>query len=211
MRIGLTQRVEMTAHGERRDCLDQQWQALLGQLGYDVVAVPNRLSAPGEWAGRMGLQGLILTGGNDLADLPGASNPAPERDRTEARLLEWATAAGCPVLGVCRGLQLINVWQGGVLTRVDGHVACRHALDVRADEVPGLTRAGDVNSFHAWGVPADGLGEALELLAGDADGRVEALRHRDNPWLGIMWHPEREQPFAEADLQLIRHHFGGSE
>ncbi len=208
MRIGLTQRVEVSAHGERRDCLDQRWQVLLGQIGYDVVAVPNRLSDPGEWVARIGLQGLILTGGNDLAELPGASNPAPERDRTEARLLEWAAATDCPVLGVCRGLQLINVWQGGVLGRVDGHVACRHELEICVDGPPGLSREGEVNSFHAWGVPTDGLGEGLEVLARDAGGSIEALRHHTLPWLGIMWHPEREQPFAEVDLQLIRNHFG---
>ncbi len=209
MRIGITQRVEVVAaYGERRDCLDQQWQVLFEQLGYQLVPAPNRLRNPAEWAVSQALEGLVLTGGNDLADLPGAGNPAPERDRTEAGLLAWARDKACPVLGVCRGLQLINVWQGGALIRVDGHVASRHALAVSVDTVPGLDDGMEVNSFHGWGVPEDGLGEALEVLARAPDGSIEALRHETLPWLGIMWHPEREHPFIDNDLRLIRTVFG---
>ena len=209
MRLAITQRVEVVAaYDERRDCLDQQWQVLFEQLGHQLVPVPNSLQSPAGWADSLNLDGLVLTGGNDLADLPGAGNPAPERDRTEAGLLAWAVDSGCPVLGVCRGLQLINVWQGGVLTRVDGHVACRHRLEVCAGNVPGLTDGMEVNSFHGWGLPADGLGEALEVLARAGDGSIEALRHQTLPWLGIMWHPEREQPFASTDLRLIQTLFG---
>jgi len=91
---------------------------------------------------------------------------------------------------------------------VDGHVASRHALAVSVDTVPGLDDGMEVNSFHGWGVPEDGLGEALEVLARAPDGSIEALRHETLPWLGIMWHPEREHPFIDNDLRLIRTVFG---
>lgn len=212
MRLGITQRVDVVAaYGERRDCLDQQWQVLFDQLGHQLIPVPNRLKAPEAWAEKLALEGLVLTGGNDLADLPGAAKPAPERDYTETQLLVWAERTGYPVLGVCRGLQLINIWQGGTLTRVDGHVACRHALTACGDELPGLEGRSEVNSFHAWGVPGDGLGQDLLALARVQDGFVEALRHRIRPWLGIMWHPERESPFSPQDLELLAGLFGDSE
>ena len=212
MRLGITQRVEVVAaYGERRDCLDQQWQVLFEQLGHQLVPVPNRLKAAQAWAEELALEGLVLTGGNDLADLPGAANPAPERDRTESGLLAWAEDRRCPVLGVCRGLQMINVWHGGVLTRVDGHVACRHPLEVCVGNVPGLADGMEVNSFHGWGVPEDGLGESLEVLARAGDGSIEALRHCMLPWLGMMWHPERESPFSSHDLELLAGLFGDNE
>ncbi|MCG5531304.1 gamma-glutamyl-gamma-aminobutyrate hydrolase family protein [Halorhodospira halochloris] len=53
-------------------------------------------------------------------------------------------------------------------------------------------------------------GDDLEALAWAEDGSVEALRHSDLPWLGIMWHPERDTPTAEADRKLITTHLGAN-
>lgn len=208
--IGITQRVsEIPNRGERRDCLDQQWPVLLEHLGLLAVTLPNRLANPQRHLTELELHGIILTGGNDLAHLPGASNPAPERDQTEYKALEFAAARGLPVLGVCRGLQIMNVYLGGHLVPVTGHTRAQHRLRPETGDsaFEGLT---SVNSFHDWGIIDEGLARDLYPEAKADDGTIEAVRHRRLPWLGIMWHPERTGAFMDADLTLIETLFGTS-
>lgn len=211
MRIGLTQRVELVeGYGERRDCLDQQWATLLASLGHSPIPVPNALQEPQAWFQRVGVDGFILTGGNDLAGLPNASRPAPERDMTEWALLDYAGERQMPVLGVCRGFQVMNVYLGGRLVPVSGHVASRHAVE-RVSESSFFTGYSRVNSFHDWGLDKQGLSDMLIPILCGYDGTIEAARHAKLPWFGMMWHPERESPFAPADLALLEQIFEEAE
>ncbi|MEE1925398.1 gamma-glutamyl-gamma-aminobutyrate hydrolase family protein [Pseudomonas sp. 148P] len=207
MRIAITQRVEQIAgHGERRDCLDQRWAALLEGLGIDAVPVPNGLADPAAWLLRQGIEGLILSGGNDLAHLPAASNTAAERDSTETTLLSQAESRRLPVLAVCRGLQMLNHFLGGELVPLSGHAGCMHPVfPVGIDER--FERYVEVNSFHNWGIAPGTLAPSLLARVRAADESIEAVTHEDLPWVGIMWHPERPSSNAAADSRLIRHLF----
>ena len=136
---------------------------------------------------------------------------APERDITETALLQASIDSGWPVIGVCRGMQVLNVFHGGTLTRLSGHTGVRHALAVRSpmSGLPDLTFDGEVNSFHDFGITPEGLGKGLRSLA-DVDGWPEAFEHDDYRHLGIMWHPERCDPFSSNDL-LLFHRFLGAQ
>lgn len=207
MRIAITQRVERVAsYGERRDCLDQQWAVFMESLDLLALPVPNHLHSPARWLEALEVDGLLLTGGNDLAGLPGASNMAPERDQTEMALLTAASERQMPVLGVCRGMQVINQWLGGTLEPVTGHTAVRHPLNGRPTE-PLFEAFRDVNSFHDWGITPGGLAETLEAQLYSDDGCVEAFIHKSLPWAGIMWHPEREAPFCGPDRAIVHRVF----
>jgi putative glutamine amidotransferase len=211
MRIGVTQRVEVIpSYGERRDCLDQQWFRLLESLGFVPVPVPNSLAEVEEWLDALGVEGLILSGGNDISHLPDASNASTDRDRTESALLAVAQQRQWPVLGVCRGLQMMNVWLGGQLTAVSGHTAVRHGVSSAQDAEACFLPFREVNSFHNWGIAPEGLAAGLipQLLSPEGD--IEAYLHTDLPWAGIMWHPERETPFNEHDNQLFNRIFRGT-
>lgn len=211
MRIGVSQRVEVVAsYGEHRDCLDQQWFRFLEALGFTPVPIPNSLSNLNEWLASTGIEGLILSGGNDLTHLPDAINTSAERDETERTLLSLARERGWPVIGVCRGLQMMNVWLGGQLTPVSGHTAVRHAVTPTEQTNSWFRPYQDVNSFHNWGVSPEGLVAELipQLLSPEGD--IEAYVHRSLPWAGIMWHPEREAPFTERDKQLFNCIFRGT-
>lgn len=201
-RIGLTQRVEeVPARAERRDALDQRWAALLAGAGHVPIPIPNLVPDVVAHLEALDVDLLVLTGGNDLAGLPGATAVAPERDALEQLALDHAQRCGLPVLGVCRGLQSMVHHGGGRLERVQGHVGAVHAVQVVADSPWPLVPAREVNSFHDWGVAPSGTG-TLVPLAVDDDGFVEAVMHPSLPQVGIMWHPERS-PSDGADLALI--------
>jgi putative glutamine amidotransferase len=149
----------------------------------------------------LGFSALILSGGNSLAYLnEEAVDAAPERDRFEIILIDLARRRKLPVLGVCRGMQLINHYFKGDIVPVRGHAARHHELQF--DE--GYTiRSRNVNSFHDWGMTEAGLGRGLRCLARHADGTVEALRHEKEKMAGIMWHPEREPELHPQDRHLL--------
>ena len=207
-RIAVSQRVDaVPGRDERRDALDIRLGRLLWTLGLlpiplcsGVVAEPVAEGRPGnaaEYLAALNPDGILLSGGNDLGEAPG-------RDRLERAALAYAREHGIPVLGICRGLQIINGDEGGTLAALDGHVAVRHGIFGPLAGTAGRM----VNSYHNHGVLPDGLAPTLEPLAWSEDGAVEALGHRDRPWLAIMWHPERDHPTAAADCELIRNHFG---
>ncbi len=195
-KIAITQRVSIIpANGERRDCLDQAWPRFLAACGLLPLALPNVISVAVELCAGADVSGLVLTGGNDLAELGG---DAPERDAVENALLDLAERKGLPVVGVCRGMQVIQQRFAVPLRRVEGHVAPRQVI--RIDGKPK-----EVNSYHNFG--ASDSRPPLDVWAVAEDGVVKAVRHSSQPITGIMWHPERFFPFSPADLTLFHRVF----
>ena len=205
MKIGITQRVEVVpSHGERRDCLDQAWAPLLYGLGFTLVPIPNHADHVEALVDQLGLDGVLFSGGSDLAHLDGATHAAPERDLTEARLLDQCQRRNLPTLGVCRGMQMMVHHHGGLLTPVEGHVATRHGLKVTDQAARfGLSDRPEVNSFHNYGVLAENLGAELIALGHAADGTVEAIAHTSLRRVAILWHPERA-PNDPRDHDLLK-------
>ena len=195
--VAVTQRVSVIpAYGERRDCLDQAWTKFLAACGLLPVVLPNFAEAAVALCERAGVCGLVLTGGNDLAVLGG---DAPERDDAENAVLDWAQRRGLPVLGVCRGMQVIQQRFDIPLRRVEGHVAQRQVIRIAGESK-------EVNSYHHFA--AFDTRPPLEVWAVADDGVVKAIRHAAEPLTGIMWHPERSAPFSPADVALFRQVFG---
>lgn len=185
---------------ERRDALDQALLRLLAGLGITPLPVPNSLTAPDRgginidaWLERTRPDVLVLSGGNNI----GAN---AERDSTECYLLDWAYAHRAPVLGICRGMQMMAHWASAPLKEVAGHVRTRHRLVTEGTNADGWPDV--VNSFHRQAVAA--CPKDFEITARGDDGSIEAIRHRTHPWEGWMWHPEREQPFSQTDMARLR-------
>ena len=195
--VAITQRVSVVpAYGERRDCLDQAWTRFLAACGLLPLLLPNVTETALALCEKAGAAGLVLTGGNDLVECGG---DAAERDAAECQLLDWAEHRGLPVLGVCRGMQVIQQRFGVSLRRVEGHVAERQVIRIEGE-------AREVNSYHRFA--ALDSRPPLEVWAVADDGVVKAIRHTAQPVTGIMWHPERVSPFSPADLALFRRVFG---
>jgi putative glutamine amidotransferase len=159
------------------------------------------------------LDGLVVAGGPDVEPVhygaepdPRTGPPARARDTWELALIEAALAAGVPLLGICRGMQLLNVALGGTLVQhIDGHaevpgVFGRHPVKpvpgtVYGDLAPEET---SVPTYHHQAV--DRLGEGLLASAYAPDGTVEAVELPGPPWvLGVQWHPE-----MGTDLRVMR-------
>lgn len=146
--------------------------------------------------------GLLLPGGGDLEPWRyGQANTAsrglePRRDALELLLLDRFTALEKPVLGICRGLQSINVFFGGTLVQdLSGHSAVDgadrlHSVRTAASFLSRICgEEALVNSAHHQA--ADRPGSGLEAVQWAMDGVVEALEHRTLPVWGVQWHPER--------------------
>ncbi len=174
------------------------------------------------------IDGLLLTGGHDVD--PGTyGQPAaraqwpgqPDRDRWELALYRAALAERRPILGICRGCQLINVAEGGTLwpdlpsagPAAEGSAAAIHRSEAIYDQlmhsldvVPGSEVAtlwdgapARVNSVHHQGLREVGIG--LRVTARAPDGLPEAVERPGGPWvLGVQWHPE----WMTGDLQQER-------
>jgi putative glutamine amidotransferase len=194
--VAITQRVSVVpAYGERFDCLDQGWTKFLAACGLLPVLLPNVIEAALALCQATGVAGLVLTGGNDLAALGG---DAPERDAVENALLDFAERRELPVLGICRGMQVIQQRFAIQLIRVEGHVAQRQVI-----QIEGKPR--EVNSYHNFA--AFDSRPPLDIWAIADDGVVKAIRHSAQAITGIMWHPERFAPFSPADMALFRRVF----
>jgi len=195
-RVGITQRVAVVReYGERRDCLDQAWTRFLSACGLLPLPLPNAVEVALALCADGGVAGVVLTGGNDLMALGGDS---PERDAVENALLDFSEQRRLPVMGVCRGMQLIQQRCGIALRPVEGHVTPRQVIQVGSERR-------EVNSYHRFA--AFESRAPLDAWAVAADGAIKAVRHRSLPVTGIMWHPERfERPAAE-DVALFRQVF----
>ncbi len=151
--------------------------------------------------------GLILGGGVDVDPSRYGTNPPTgpidrQRDAYEIELLEAARARGLPLLGICRGCQLLNVVEGGTLRdlRADGAMVRRHGKAGRHDVIvePGTELAdaiGDdrierVRSYHGQAV--ERVADSLRLAGRADDGVIEAIEWADDQWwaVGVQWHPE---------------------
>jgi putative glutamine amidotransferase len=202
--------VTVADRDEVRECLDLHWSELLAECGLHAVPTATRVKA------RQHLQmvrpaGILLTGGNDLSCCAPHDELSAARDAFELELVEAGLEAGVPILGVCRGMQLLAHAYGSEPVAGPGHVGCEHTIDVASGSL--LSRffppSCEVNSYHDYCLVE--LGDDLETVARSRqDQTVEALAHRALPIHGIMWHPERSHPFRAEDVAFIREVFLGS-
>lgn len=225
MRFAVTLHVGRTH--EPNDVLNHSYIRFLEGIGIVPILIPNVIQDPYLYALRMGIDGVVLTGGNDVAPdryssgLTPTTSVAPERDALEIQLLELAMSRCLPVFGICRGMQLINVYFGGSLvpdirshsSQMIEHVRRSHpnsTIDSEVQTVLG-TQEFTVNSFHNQGITETTLSPTLRpFVVSTLDGLVEGLLHPTRPVLGIQWHPERPGGSPDWDRALVRRFLDGS-
>ena len=180
--------------------------------GLEAILMPERIDLREGHRRLERFDGLLLIGGGDVDPAHYGEDPLPEcygidtgSDLFELELTRAAIARGTPVLAVCRGIQILNVAQGGTLDQhitgrgdlVDhgdpGGAPSRHTVRLEAGSWAAKamgTDAIEVSSSHHQALAK--LGEGLRPVGWTEDGLVEAVEHQDGSWvLGVQWHPER--------------------
>jgi len=204
LKIGITQRVDrIGSYHEWRDALDQRLIDWVIQANFFPVPIPNTIIDINlsnheqlvlhDWLRMVKLDALLLSGGNNIGDIQ-------QRDLTEQYLLSWAEKNRKPVLGVCRGMQMMGVYMGIGLVEIDGHVKSHHKLRVNSSDSSLLPAT--VNSYH--NLVLESCPDRFEVLAKSEDGSLEAIKHKKLPWEGWMWHPEREEKFSEINQERFK-------
>ena len=202
-RIGITLRIEhIEQYNEKRDAISHDWTKFLENFNSLPVFIPNTLSSTKQFLEEMKLDGLIMSGGDNKGD-------DIERDKTEQEIIELAVKHEIPLLGICRGMQVINDFFGGKLTVANDskHVAKYHNVELVDNNYRKFfdTERIEVNSFHNNIIKNEMIGNDLQVFAlSENDETVEGFYHKNLPIIGVMWHPEREQNIKnESKLMKI--------
>jgi len=212
--IGITTHLSNNEYGQTRVVLQQAYVSAIQQAGGVPVLIPSLIANDGWDALYSRLDGILLSGGGDIALDHFAGDPhariadvEPERDTIELNLARAAVDDGKPFLGICRGCQLVNVALGGTLythlpdqfPNVLDHSYpgnMRHEL-VHQVKIEEGTRFADVlgepivrvNSHHHQGLKD--IAPSLRVAGHSPDGLVEAVELPDHPFgLAVQWHPE---------------------
>lgn len=189
---------------EERDCLACDWLPFLKAAlpGIPVLQTPNIGAEIIAYLGNFpNINGIIFSGGDDWGVYP-------ERDETETAIFQLAQKNSWPVLGVCRGAQVINKLLGGVLRddKSGLHVGARHVVSTTDNSPINLPDSLEVNSYHNKLITKNTLAAPLTPFALDGSGNVEGFWNGGAIY-GIIWHPEREASPAALDINLLRHIF----
>lgn len=192
-------------------CLPSSYAAAVKAAGGVAVLIP-----PGEPETSLvilqRIDGLIFSGGGDIDPAiyngikhPTVYNVDPERDRAEISLAQAALASDIPILGICRGLEVLAVATGGTLIphlpdeygevvthRAKQALSIQHAVDIIPDsqlaQIVGTTQV-NVVSWHHQAVRT--ASSEWRVIGWATDGVIEALEHKHHPWaIALQWHPE---------------------
>ena len=199
--VGITQRIDIVdSRSEIRDAVDQELINMISSIGLFPVPIPNSMIGNGDaylyaWLEQMQLNAIILSGGNNL-------NEFPQRDQTEITILSWCEKRDIPVLGLCRGMQLMASYFGIDLVKIEDHVSRTHKVEVLSSKG---AWPDEITCYHDYRIK--NCPDNFEVAVVAEDKTIEAISGQSLRWEGWMWHPEREKIFREVDLERIRNLF----
>ena len=204
IKIGISLRVMNAGnYSEKRDGLSQDWSKFFEKFDSIPIFIPNNMENVKSYLENIGINGIILSGGDNIGK-------DPERDITEIKLIQFGIDNNIPILGVCRGMQMINHFFNGTIkiNSSNEHVNNPHEIKILKNIFSKNLNSKKitVNSFHNNIIDDENLGNDLNIFARTFfDDSIEGFFHSKFRILGIMWHPEREQ--NENNELILKHVF----
>ena len=190
----ITQRYEKIGkHHELRDNLDVRFIKLIEKIGFKPVLMPNEVLNPKKFITNIKPSAIILSTGGDpkKKDL---------RNKNEYELIKFSLKTETPLIGICRGAQVLNLYFGGRLKKIKNHVRKSNVIYGKIVNKKKIS----VKCFHNLGINKKLLGKNLEILAKSFDESIECFTHKKKKLTGIMWHPERYRNFRNFDINLLK-------
>ena len=221
MNVLISQRHAINNHGQWCDSLENDYVRCFAAFGITLFPVPNNSGGLNTLIQTVRPSGIILSGGGDVSPAFSGGESLDDaqvsvvRDQIEAALLDHALRERIPVLGICRGLQFINVYfKGTLIPDLNRLVPGKshpcpgtHLLSIRHKDLVTLLGGNasvEVNSYHHQGVTQGALAQELRQFAVVMDlGIIEGLYHPDHLLAAVQWHPERAAETTPLDKILI--------
>lgn len=184
--IGITSNIKKYYSGYI-DFIDHYWLDYFEKNNINYYLIPNQKKASIKILNKIKI--LIIPGGNDVSNFLKTSKI---RNNIENRLIKVCLKKNIPILGICRGAQLLNKNFGGKIKKVKNHMRIRHNIFFIKNNIIKKDFL-NVNSFHKDGIKKKDLAKKFDLLAHDKDENVEMFISKNKKIIGTMWHPEREK------------------
>ena len=185
VKIGITSNIKEYYKGYI-DFLDHYWIDYFGKKKSDYNLIPNNIYLSEKILKKINL--LILTGGNDIIS---NKKESLTRNKIEKNLIKKAIKKKIPILGICRGAQLLNISFGGKIKKVRNQMRTRHNVYIIKNDII-KKKVLNVNSFHNFGIKKNNLSKKFVKIAFDKENNIEMFVSKKHKIIGVMWHPERE-------------------
>tara|TARA_B100001758_G_C18414172_1_gene618128 strand:+ start:1435 stop:2022 length:588 start_codon:yes stop_codon:yes gene_type:complete len=192
-KIIVTQREDLFEN-EYRDSLDIRWIYFLEKCNLIPILIPNNINLAKQYVDEEKYVGILLTGGGLISSLGGAS----PRDEIEKLLISKSLSNNIPLIGVCRGMQQIQSYFKIKLKKINGHVNSKFEINYQNNKIT-------INSFHNYGT--EDTADNLVVTSRSSDNIIKSISHKEHKIKGIMWHPERNDPFNNFDIKLFGEFF----
>lgn len=168
---------------EKRDSISYDWLKFFNKLDIFPILIPNLIQDLELFLDEVKIDGIILSGGDNVGE-------NEMRDSTEKRIITYGIKKNLPIIGICRGMQVLNLNFNGKVrfNEAIDHAGKKHEIQLKEEKLI-------INSYHNNLIKnEDELGDNLKSIAiASNDKTIEGFKHEKLPVFGIMWHPEREK------------------
>tara|TARA_Y100000816_G_scaffold97566_1_gene67881 strand:+ start:8412 stop:9014 length:603 start_codon:yes stop_codon:yes gene_type:complete len=189
--IGVSQRLEISTHGELRLQIDIRLLNFILKCGYIPIPIPyynlpnkKSLKKLTIWLNSVRLSGIVLSGGSNIGEYK-------LRDCSERLFIKYSLRKKIPIFGICRGMQIIGSYFNVRLKPVKKHINITHTIYSNKEKLK-------VNSFHKYSLKNCPKNFSVEFRS--LDGNIESIKSNDKKIYACMWHPERYKRFKKTDI-----------